>query len=51
MLDRMFIYKYDWQDNQRSVLGHLNFCIFMYPLGLILRHHGINYHSYAIYFF
>ena len=31
---------------QGSVLGPLNFCIYMYPLDLILRHHCINYHIY-----
>ena len=32
---------------QGYFLGTLNFCIYMYPLGSILRHHGINYHIYA----
>ena len=32
---------------QGSVLGPLNFCFYMYPLGSILRHHCINYHIYA----
>ena len=32
---------------QGSVLGPSNFCMYMYPLGSILRHHGINYHIYA----
>ena len=32
---------------QGSVLGPLNFCMYMYPLGSILRHHCINYHIYA----
>ena len=32
---------------QGSVLGLLNFCFYMYPLGSILRHHCINYHIYA----
>ena len=32
---------------QGSVLGPLNFCSYMYPLGSILRHHCINYHIYA----
>ena len=32
---------------QGSVLGPLNFCMYMYPIGSILRHHGINYHIYA----
>ena len=29
---------------QGSVLGPLNFCMYMYPLDSILRHHCINYH-------
>ena len=29
---------------QGSVLGPSNFCMYMYPLGSILRHNGINYH-------
>ena len=32
---------------QSSVLGPSNFCMYMYPLGSILCHHGINYHIYA----
>ena len=32
---------------QGSVLGPLNCCMYMYPIGSILRHHGINYHIYA----
>ena len=32
---------------QGSVLGPLNFCMYMYPLGSILRHHGINFYIYA----
>ena len=32
---------------QGSVLGPSNFCMYMYPLGSILRLHGINYHIYA----
>ena len=32
---------------QGSVLGPLNFCAYMYPIGSILRHHGIDYHIYA----
>ena len=30
-----------------SVLGPWNFCMYMYPIGSILRHHGIDYHIYA----
>ena len=32
---------------QCSVLGTLTFCAYMYPIGSILRHHGIDYHIYA----
>ena len=32
---------------QGSVLGPLNFCMYMYPLDSILRHNCINYHIYA----
>ena len=32
---------------QGSVLGPWNFCMYMYPIGSILRHHGIDYHIYA----
>ena len=32
---------------QGSVLGPLNFCACMYPIGSLLRHHGIDYHIYA----
>ena len=32
---------------QESILGPLNFCMYMYPLDSILRHHGKNYHIYA----
>ena len=32
---------------QGSVLGPLSFCAYMYPIGSILRHHGIDYHIYA----
>ena len=32
---------------QGSVLGPRNFCMYMYPIGSILRHHGIYYHIYA----
>ena len=28
---------------QGSVLGTLNFCMCMYPIGFILCHHGISY--------
>ena len=31
---------------QGSVLGPLSFFMHMYPIGSILRHHGINYHIY-----
>ena len=30
-----------------SALGQLNFCMNIYPLDSILRHHGINYHIHA----
>ena len=32
---------------QGSVLGRLLFTIYMLPIGLILREHGILYHRYA----
>ena len=32
---------------QRSVLGPLKFCIYMLPIGSIMRHHNINFHIYA----
>ena len=32
---------------QGSVLGPSKFFICMYPIGLILKHHGINYYIYA----
>ena len=32
---------------QGSVLRPLNFCMYVYPIGSILRHHGINYYIYA----
>ena len=32
---------------QGSVLGPLSICAYMYPIGSILRHHGIDYHIYA----
>ena len=32
---------------QGSVLGPLKFCIYMLPIGLIMRHHDIDFHIYA----
>ena len=32
---------------QGSVLEPLYFCMYVYPIGSILRHHGINYYIYA----
>ena len=32
---------------QGSVLGPWNFCMYMYSIVSILRHHGIDYHIYA----
>ena len=32
---------------QGSILGPLNFCMYMSPIGSILRHRGIDYHIYA----
>ena len=33
--------------SQGYVLGPLSCCAYMYPIGSILRHHGIDYHMYA----
>ena len=30
-----------------SVLGPLKFCLYLLPLGAILKYHGIGYHIYA----
>ena len=32
---------------QGSVLGPLKFCLYLLPLGAILKYHGIGYHIYA----
>ena len=32
---------------QGSVLGPMKFCMYLLPLGAILRHHNIGYHIYA----
>ena len=32
---------------QGSVLGPMKFCLYLFPLGTILRHHNIGYHIYA----
>ena len=33
--------------SQGSVLGPLKFCIYMLPIGSIMRHHDIDFHIYA----
>ena len=32
--------------SQGSVLGRMKFCLYLFPLGAILRHHNIGYHIY-----
>ena len=32
---------------QGSILGPMQFCLYLLPLGAILRHHNIGYHIYA----
>ena len=32
---------------QGSVLGPMKICLYLLPLGVILRHHNIGYHIYA----
>ena len=32
---------------QASVLGPMKFCLYLLPLGAILRHHNIGYHIYT----
>ena len=32
---------------QCSVLGPMKFCLYLLPIGAILRHHNIGYHIYA----
>ena len=34
--------------SQGSVLETMKFCLYLLPLGAILRHHNINYHIYAV---
>ena len=34
---------------QGSVLGPLKSCIYMLPIGSIMRHHGLDFHFYADY--
>ena len=32
---------------QDSVLGPMKYCLYLFPLSAILRHHNIGYHIYA----
>ena len=32
---------------QGSVIGPLKFCLYLLPLGAILKYHGIDYHIYV----